>query len=113
MCTDRSAHPALMVAAQDHFTLVVHGSHKAGTDVVFTVDHCRIVALHSASSPQEGVVQQLDAGHVISICWIRRGLSPRSLLHPASWLPSRCELPDRLADQGSAAICLCSAWRLL
>lgn len=62
MGTDRSAHPALMVAAQDSFTLVVHGSHKAGTDVVFTVDHCMIVALHRAGAPQEGVVQQLDAG---------------------------------------------------
>jgi hypothetical protein len=81
-----------MVAAQEAITLVKHGSHRAGTDAVFTVDHRMIVALHSAGAPQEGVVQQLDAGEIISICWIRRQLSPRPLLHPASGLPSRCDL---------------------
>ncbi len=64
MCTDRSAHPAAMVAAQEAFTLVKHGKHRAGTDAVFMVDHCMIVALHSAGAPQEGVVQQLDAGTI-------------------------------------------------
>ena len=73
-----------MVAAQEAFTLVMHGSHRAGTDAVFTVDHGMFVALHSADAPQEGVVQQIDAGQFISICCIRREVSWRPLWHPAS-----------------------------
>ena len=92
MCTDRSAHPAAMAAAQEASTLGKNDSHRAGTDAVVTVDHCMTVALHSAVTSQEGVVQQLDAGQIIIICCIPRKVSPRPFLHPASGLPFRCNL---------------------
>jgi hypothetical protein len=70
MCTARSARPAAMVAAQAAFTLVMHDSHRAGSDAVFTLDHCVIGTLHSVSALHKGIVQQLDARIVITACYI-------------------------------------------
>ena len=76
------------------------------------VDHCGTVAQHSGSAPQKGTVQ-LDAKISITTAAFNASLVLAPSLAPSISAAIHMRIADWLADQGSVAICLCSAWRLL